>query len=350
MATHSIINWIYSEASSTILERGRSYRQYVSELKYNADEGKWTAVVSGTRRYDVEDLGEGDYNGECECPYDWENVCKHIVAVAYEIADAKQEAITVKKATVLPNIEATHLPNDVATDFYENLFLKMSLNTQTAFLKQLFTQNEAIRNQFVKYAASELLKTHTPKVEEKVEPLINSIKIEVSELSAEIYEGIMDLNFDGDEYYQNYNDYGGYDDEYGEGLAEWASDNIQEFLAPYLEQIGQLVKKHDLLSALAILTAIHEVADGLPPDAEGGGYEVFYNDSFGATVLDIASDEYKMVLNTIQNTVLNPTDKWKMVAQLFEIELPSHFEYFEDILMALCDEKSIATKVLNGRN
>jgi hypothetical protein len=108
----------------------------------------------------------------------------------------------------------------------------------------------------------------------------------------------------------------------------------------------QLVKKHDLLSALAILTAIHEAADGLPPDAEGGGYEVFYNDSFGNTVLEIVSDDYKMVLNTIQTTVLNPTDKWKMVAQLFEIELPSHFEYFEDILTALCDEKSIATKVL----
>ena len=43
------------------------------------------AVVSGTENYQVEiEMGE-EFSGECDCPYDWGGLCKHIVATFLSI-------------------------------------------------------------------------------------------------------------------------------------------------------------------------------------------------------------------------------------------------------------------------
>lgn len=79
------------EISRIILQRGKDYYNEgaVIDLEEDEESGLWNAQVEGSETYQVEvQLGE---NGEidaffCDCPHD-ADVCKHIVAVFYELKD-----------------------------------------------------------------------------------------------------------------------------------------------------------------------------------------------------------------------------------------------------------------------
>ena len=77
------------EISPLILQRGKGYYNEGAVNDLEEEAGLWTANVEGSEVYVVEvELGE---NGEidtffCDCPHD-ADVCKHIVAVFYELRD-----------------------------------------------------------------------------------------------------------------------------------------------------------------------------------------------------------------------------------------------------------------------
>ena len=75
-----------------IFIRGREYYQdgLVEEISYNRSNNTITAVVAGTKNYQLEFYIEEDLvYGTCNCPYG--DVCKHIVAVLlYVIHDGKE--------------------------------------------------------------------------------------------------------------------------------------------------------------------------------------------------------------------------------------------------------------------
>ena len=80
-----------------VLLRGQDYyrdgRVVALEL---AGERAFRAEVEGTDRYDihVEWDSEGEFSCACTCPYDWGPVCKHVIAVLFEIEDAHPEFFT----------------------------------------------------------------------------------------------------------------------------------------------------------------------------------------------------------------------------------------------------------------
>lgn len=84
------LNNFQNQISSTILSRGKDYYHNgaVNVLEEEED-GVWSAEVVGSEIYSVEvELSDG---GEiesyiCDCPHD-ADVCKHIVAVFYELKD-----------------------------------------------------------------------------------------------------------------------------------------------------------------------------------------------------------------------------------------------------------------------
>ena len=77
-----------------ILERGREYyySDAVSELRESEDHS-WSALVAGTRHYEVEitEIKNGELLCICDCPYDYGPVCKHITAVLFAIQDIKDK-------------------------------------------------------------------------------------------------------------------------------------------------------------------------------------------------------------------------------------------------------------------
>ena len=73
--------------SPRILERGKEYykNHHVITLD-RIEEGYYEAEVEGSQIYTV--FVELEENGEisdisCDCPYDWEEFCKHEAAVLY---------------------------------------------------------------------------------------------------------------------------------------------------------------------------------------------------------------------------------------------------------------------------
>lgn len=77
-----------SGIDSQIVSRGQDYfsNGAVSGLKQITDD-TWAAYVDGTERYKVRVVlkGEDVVNYSCSCPYDLGPVCKHTVAVLYEL-------------------------------------------------------------------------------------------------------------------------------------------------------------------------------------------------------------------------------------------------------------------------
>ncbi len=350
MRKHPILNWIESNVSDTILSRGRSYVGNVSKLKYDEDTETWTAQVVGSDVYDVEISTdeEDEFYAECDCPYDWEENCKHIVAVALKIAEegVEETKSTTKIKSILAETKYL-LPDFPAATFYENVVLKIPKEAQLDFFKQLFHNNDEVRKQFVKFAEADLMKTFAHK-----ETLIVKSadeKIDIAALSAEIYESIMDIEIDEEDYYSQqhrYNRYDYYSDDDSEGLEEFAIEELTKLLKPYQKKLKTHIDNNNLLSAIAILTAMHEASDGLPETLDTGDYELFYN-GFGYTVLNIFADESKSILHKLEHDVINQSVRLKISMQLLEIELPSHFDYFENMFMALCKDTQIAEGVLN---
>ena len=85
------IRKLCTEAS---FERGK---RYLDEGRVNILEASPTGVtaeVQGTEKYNVKvDLKNG-ISAECNCPYDLEGYCKHIVAVLLSMLDNKEEIET----------------------------------------------------------------------------------------------------------------------------------------------------------------------------------------------------------------------------------------------------------------
>jgi len=84
-----------SKVSSSIVDRGRSYhrRDRVLRLQELA-EGEWQAHVKGTNdKYEVNISMEGDTltNWDCSCPYDWDSMCKHVVATLFKIREKRPQ-------------------------------------------------------------------------------------------------------------------------------------------------------------------------------------------------------------------------------------------------------------------
>lgn len=75
-----------------ILDRGFDYyeQEHVEDVEALGN-GEFSAIVEGSEDYDVFIKIENDKITEyaCTCPYDYSNVCKHIVAVLYHIRDAE---------------------------------------------------------------------------------------------------------------------------------------------------------------------------------------------------------------------------------------------------------------------
>jgi superfamily II DNA or RNA helicase len=80
-----------SKTPSAIVDRGRAYhrRGRVISLQELA-EGEWQAHVKGTsNEYEVNISMEGDTltTWDCDCPYDWDSMCKHVAATLFKIRE-----------------------------------------------------------------------------------------------------------------------------------------------------------------------------------------------------------------------------------------------------------------------
>ena len=118
---------------SKIVERGLDYFKdgYVARLEKVGD-GEFSAVVLGSDRYEVFVRLDGASvsEHECDCPYDWGDVCKHKVAVFYAIRGGNFSDTGDKLNSLLENLHDSALRR-----FVSNL-LKKDRRFRQEFLRE----------------------------------------------------------------------------------------------------------------------------------------------------------------------------------------------------------------------
>ena len=243
-------NWLQTNAIDSSYARGRSYQSAVRKLKREGE--TYTAKVDGSETYTVE-ITES-YNAiqtHCTCPYDYGGICKHIVAVGLNIIDGNFKEVKVTEMALhkLDNV-VNNDPIDMVT-FYQKEFLMAKKSKQEAFIKLLFTQDEAVCRQFLTY------------IRPPVAPL--SISTDITELSNEIAARISEIDTDEylseDDEQEEYYGRGRYDDYDDEGES-YDTDALEKEVARLLEPYGkkalQMLEKKESLNSARVLLAIYE--------------------------------------------------------------------------------------------
>lgn len=117
-------------------DRGERYFEEGRVRIKEATTTRVKAVVSGTNDYQVEIELDEEFSGECDCPYDWDGLCKHIVATFL--------------AVIRDDVEIEPLMNKSSSEFEdtEQLLKRADADALRSFLLSEMEQRADLRNRF----------------------------------------------------------------------------------------------------------------------------------------------------------------------------------------------------------
>jgi hypothetical protein len=243
-------NWLRHNATPTVFQRGEAYQDAVRKLKKEGD--TYTAKVEGSETYKVEIVESArGIQTDCNCPYDYEGVCKHIVAVGLnilngEFKEAKSSATAINNEPIEP------------TGFYKNEFLKAPLDQREAFLQLIFAQDETLCRQFLTHIRPPAPPLST--TDEAAESISDSTDLD--ELSNEIAARVMDIDpeeyMTGDDDDDDYNEYDEYDEEAEMYDFEGMRAEVFRLVKPYGTKATGALEKGNLIDSAHILLSIYE--------------------------------------------------------------------------------------------
>lgn len=180
------------QVDRTILQRGMHYYQSgaIDSLE-EMTSGLWHAEVSGTDDYLVRVQMNGDVisSSSCSCPYDWGAVCKHEVAVYYELRDELEKH---QGTTAGRGIKRRKTVQEQVRDILDHLSEKEA----KAYLEERLLADSSLRERFLIRFSHFLGQTTDPeKYKKVVDKLIQSYSYrgyieyrDVSELMGLLHE------------------------------------------------------------------------------------------------------------------------------------------------------------------
>lgn len=173
-----------SYISERIYWRGVDYFESGAVTRLTTDgNGHWTAVVMGSEDYETEvDIdSDGCISWDCDCPYDWEAMCKHVVAMILAMkekgATAPQKTNNVPTSRSKTNelehrTEQTSKPPKNTADDELDQLLKLATKD---FLIKLVSESSKCDNKFRTHVMDELRKTYVSNDKNVVEDFYKRI-------------------------------------------------------------------------------------------------------------------------------------------------------------------------------
>lgn len=154
------LNDFENKIDSTILNRGYDYflNQAVVDLEEVAID-TWVSLVEGTDDYAVMIKLKDDNikKWQCNCPYDYGDTCKHVVATLYALAD---ELDISSEAKSNPNNKKTSPKKATKKKTQKNdiseIFSQASQQELQEFLQNQFPFNRGMKNTFIAHFAEYL--------------------------------------------------------------------------------------------------------------------------------------------------------------------------------------------------
>jgi hypothetical protein len=344
-------NWLKKVANAKSFSKGEDYYDEVDDLTKIGN--VYSAVVFGSEEYEVTitDYPASDPSTYCDCPYDRDGVCKHIVAVSLNIIDGnfeEEESIIIATSDVFnADSEAEKVDNNIKfaeispQTYYDEFFLKQDVVTRMSFLRQLFASDEKLRKQF--YAFS------TPQIIHQDSNIVGSNKAKTnSNLIEKTTENVLKklnklADADADDYYSSGGRYNRYDDE-GEGVEDWFYEKLDKVFAPYLVLLSTQTSNGDLISTTEILIGMYEAC--LQVEFKGD-LEAYMGDDFESVAANKVEEIIVKIIDIINTTIFNENqiiDTTNLILSRWEkrknaVECLSFFEYY---LISLVKNKSIA--------
>ncbi|MCK5853524.1 hypothetical protein KAH27_10895 [bacterium] len=127
-------------ATSRSYERGYDYYLSGEVGKIIKRDKLFEGVVNGSRKYNVSlDISNNELNFNCNCPYDFDGICKHKVAIAFEIIEGNY---TEKK---------TEKQRNITGEEFDKIFSGTNNDKVLSFLKQLLDKNNNLKHQFIEF-------------------------------------------------------------------------------------------------------------------------------------------------------------------------------------------------------
>lgn len=256
-----------SLATATSFSRGEDYFRSGSVGKITREGDQFKAKVHGSHLYKVQLTlkASGEVKLKCNCPYDFDGICKHAVALGLAIieqfgSDLKASGTALKAIDTSPAALEAALRNTAA-------------DVQLAFLAGLLRQDDTLRRQFLAHVAPAIAPG----------PLAPPAETTVDSISTEVYEALSDLAFD-DELLEGFAaDYEEYRyDEY-DGMMDAADEALDEVLLPHAEAVAEALRGGRLTEALRSWVGVYEgSAAATEPAADD--YDLFGYEGYPAHV------------------------------------------------------------------
>ena len=262
-------------ANTNSFRRGETLYDEGSLNKLRREADAFRATVHGSQPYRVAlRLAATGPAFECSCPYNFDGICKHAVALGLAVLDAYGTDLNAAPSPPTRTPAATPA-TDLAT-----AWAARSEAEKLRFLEQALTKSDDLARQFLGFGT-----TAAPAVPKSL----------LAALPQCLTEALETLEFD-EEFYQTIQVWEGYD-EY-DGLQTASAKVLSEALAPFVAELLNLARGGQLAVALrywaTASTAIYQVEEPASDD-----YNLF--DDFGTNVLhrwqaDLATAGWPAVL------------------------------------------------------
>lgn len=255
--------YLQSLATAASFSRGKDYFRSQSVGRIAREGDKFTAKVHGSYPYKVQLLlRPGGAKLKCSCPYDFEGICKHAVALGLAVL-----------AEFGPRLAAGPAAPTFSPAALEAALRAAPASVQLAFLADALRRDKALAQQFLAHARPVVAASAPPPP---------PAAFTIDSISTEVYEALSDLAFDRellDEYDPDFADYRHEE----EALHEAADEAIATVLRPHAEAVGEALHAGRLAEALRRWVGVYEgSAAATEPAADD--YELFGYDDYPAHV------------------------------------------------------------------
>ena len=323
-------------ASERSYERGEEY--FISGVVKNVKrvENHFEAKVLGSSVYHTTlDIDDDELDFDCTCPYNYEGICKHCVALGLAILDNNYTEVNEIQTGL-----TKHSPQK-----FEECYSETDTQQKLSFLKQLLDKDTDLQSQFVAF------------IESRSGKLDEVTGIDIEEIADDFGSDLEFLDFDGaiEESYQ-------YNNHYDEGEEESAYELVEEVISTYSKRATDFLKKGNLLDAFRIILGMYEGCQELEePNCQ---YEIFYDGysyyvlSEVKSTLNIFAKELEIVVKSDESIIqlidlfsdrynLHNIETEEGEAEIDEAVTSYNAKYFEAFFLSLITNNNTAEYLKN---
>ena len=235
-------SYLQSLATATAFSRGEAYFRAGSVGRITRTADKFTAQVRGTYPYKVQlTLRAGGARLKCNCPYDFEGVCKHAVALGLAVLQEFGSHLAAGSA----DPASASVPDSAAL---AAALRATPAAVQLAFLAEALRQNAALGQQFLAHAGAGA-----------TTPAAAPTPVTIGGISTQVHEALANLTFDEElltAYDRSYASYR-YDEDEEEDRLAAANEVIDEVLIPHADAVADALHEGRLAEALRRWVGVH---------------------------------------------------------------------------------------------